>query len=225
MLQCAETELNWQKHWLSCLYSQCNEAAVMTHRINMFTYNSILLFTYIPPLWSQHKLCGYWPADCLSDNRRSGELGQNTVPRGRLVICGNTCSFLRPSQACKNIVLPSDQLPCFLSCFPPGWDRVFCLPAQVNRKLRLSSINVPNYQTKDDGAAHYYGWPTYAPDTRAKKVFPPSLWKAVFSSGKQVFLITDPCGEGNLSVSGKDHALARIKPVEMIVTLNLASGF
>lgn len=57
------------------------------------------------------------------------------------------------------------------------------------------------------------------------KVFPPSLRKAVFSSGKQVFLITDLCGEGKLGVSTKSHALAHIKTVEMITSFDLASSF
>lgn len=47
------------------------------------------------------------------------------------------------------------------------------------------------------------------------KVFPASHWKAVFSSGKQVFLITDLCGEGKLSVSKKNRELARITTVQM----------
>lgn len=45
------------------------------------------------------------------------------------------------------------------------------------------------------------------PKKKQKKGFPPILWKAVFSSGKQAFLITDLCEEGKLSVSRKNHVL------------------
>lgn len=58
-----------------------------------------------------------------------------------------------------------------------------------------------------------------------KKGFPPILWKAVFATGKQVFLITDLCGEGKLSMSRKNQALAGIKTVEMIAYFNLVSSF
>lgn len=58
-----------------------------------------------------------------------------------------------------------------------------------------------------------------------KKGFPPIPWKAVFSSGKQVFFIMDLCAEGKLSVSRKNQALARIKTVEMIASFNLVSSF
>lgn len=54
-----------------------------------------------------------------------------------------------------------------------------------------------------------------------KKGFPPILWKAVFSPGKQVFLIRGLCGEGKRSVSRKNQALAH----KMIASLNLVSSF
>lgn len=57
-----------------------------------------------------------------------------------------------------------------------------------------------------------------------KKGFPPILWKAVFSSGKQVFLITELYGEGKLGVSRKNQALARIKTVKVIASFHLVSS-
>lgn len=78
------------------------------------------------------------------------------MPSGHLAMLGNMRS---KSATRKTSSSPSTPPPNswprrpLLSSFPPERCRVFRLPAQVNgKKLRPSSINAPNYQTKDDGA-------------------------------------------------------------------------
>lgn len=128
---------------------------------NMSTWKWIPAAAYISN--KEYKSCLYWLVNCFSGNFHSVESG---LRRSKCHVLGSHCyiwkyMFLSGTKSGVREHHPSLRPPLpFLSSFPPEWYRVFCLPAQVSGKLRLSSINAPNYQTKDDEAAHYYGWPT-----------------------------------------------------------------
>ena len=118
---------------------------------------------------------------------------------GHKAIFGSTCSFQRLSQAYENIIFPFRSARLFLSFFPPERYRVFCLCAQVSGKLRPSSINARNYQTKDGGAGPLLRLTHLGPGHKrqTKCVFPGSLEKQRVFWGKQAFLITVMSGWGN----------------------------
>lgn len=209
---------------LLCLFSRCNEAAVMTYRINMFSCSSIVLLTYIAlgdhsinevgtdqPIAFQISRAGEWS--------KQRALGFAWLYGEMHVALWNQVRHVRTSP------------------YPLTNSLVFHLPFLLGDTVSSASLH---------RLTESWGWvqsmfritrrkTTERPIAKAdplklwtsepKKRFPPILWKAVFSTGKQVFLIRDLCGEGKLSVSRKNQALAWIKTVKMITSLNLVSFF
>lgn len=174
-------------------------------------------------MWAQHKLGGYRPANCLSDNPLRGMV-KTPCP-------GVAWLYVEMHVAFWNQVRHVGT-----SSYPLTNSLVFHLPFLLGDTVSSASLH---------RLTESWGWVqsmfritrrktterlTATADplkiwTEAKNRFPPILWKAVFFSGEQVFLITDLCGEGKLCVWRKSQALARIKTVKMIASFNMVSSF
>lgn len=183
------------------------------------SHSSYLLYT----VWSQHKLGGWRAANCLSDNPF------------RLMV-KTACPVAAGLYVEIHVAFWSQVRHVRTWSYPLTDSLVFRLPFLLGDTVSSASLH---------RLTESWGWvqsmfqitrrkrterpvatadPLKLRTSEPKKGFPPILWKAVFSSGKQVFVITELCGERKLGVSRKNQALARIKTVKVIASFHLVSS-